>query len=76
MERNWIRQKYPYENWGSSIDLSLRVCLVVRRESGESESERVKMENKDNDGKVKFVGPIKSVRQREKVRKFVSSEIY
>ena len=50
--------------------------MVVRRESGESESERVKMENKDNDGKVKFVGPIKSVRQREKVRKFVSPEIY
>ena len=44
-----------------------RACLVVRRESGELESERVKMENKDNDGKVKFVGPIKSVRQREKV---------
>ena len=43
--------------------------MVVRRESGESESERVKMENKDNDGKVKFVGPITSVRQREKVRK-------
>ena len=41
--------------------------MVVRRESGELESERVKMESRGNDEKVKFVGPIKSVRQREKV---------
>ena len=46
--------------------LSLFGC---RKESEESESERVKMESRGkliNDKKVKFVGPMKSMRWREK----------
>ena len=42
--------------------LTLMVCLVVRRESGELESEMVKMESRGNDRKVEFVGHMKSVR--------------
>ena len=40
----------------------LKVCLVLRKESGEMESENVNMESRGNDGKVKFVGLKKCVR--------------
>lgn len=47
-------------NLNKCIYLALfRVCLVVRRQNGELESERVKMENRGYDKKVKFVRPRK-----------------
>ena len=44
----------------------VHVCLLVRKESREIKSERVKMKSRGNCGKVKIVGHRKSVESREK----------
>ena len=61
----------PFKFWTLIVRTggSTQSPFGCRKESEEMESERVKMESRvklSNDGKVKFVGPMNSVRWREK----------